>query len=310
MIAGARRPPFACCNVFETLSFDAAADAAERWADALLNAGALSVDVADPHAGTPGETPLYAEPGGSGTALWPVSRLTALFDAAVDAETALAKAAASLDESVPAHRRAAIADADWVRETQAQFVPIRVTDRLWIVPSWREPVDTGAINIVLDPGLAFGTGSHPTTLLCLRWLAANVERGASVLDYGCGSGILAIAAAKLGAGPVTGVDVDPQAIAASRANADANGVAAEFCSPDRLAVAPVDIVVANILANPLELIAPLLAGRVRADGRIVLSGILEPQADRVAAAYARWFNIAPWGSADGWTALVGVRYTC
>jgi ribosomal protein L11 methyltransferase len=295
--------------VLEALSFDAPADAAERWADALLDAGALSVDVADPHAGTPAETPLYAEPGVSRTALWPVSRLTVLFDAGVDAEAALANAAACLDEAMPAHQRAAIADADWVRETQAQFVPIRVTDRLWIVPSWREPVDPGAINIVLDPGLAFGTGSHPTTLLCLRWLAGKMERGASVLDYGCGSGILAIAAVRLGAGAVIGVDVDPQAIAASRANAEANGVAAEFCSPDRLRVPPVDIVVANILANPLELLAPLLAGRVRANGHIVLSGILEPQADRVAAAYARWFNIAPWGSADGWTALAGVRYT-
>ena len=295
--------------MLEALSFDAAADAAQRWADALLDAGALSVDVTDAHAGTPAETPLYAEPGGSGTSFWPVSRVTALFNTAVDAEAALASAAAGLDESVPVHRRAAIPDIDWVRKTQAQFVPIRVTDQMWIVPSWREPVDTRAINIVLDPGLAFGTGSHPTTLLCLRWLAANVERGASVLDYGCGSGILAIAAAKLGAGAVTGVDVDPQAIAASRTNAEANGVAAEFCSPDALPVLAVDIVVANILANPLELLAPLLAGRVRAEGRIVLSGILEPQADRVAAAYARWFNIAPWGSADGWTALAGVRYT-
>ena len=134
-------------------------------------------------------------------------------------------------------------------------------------------------------------------------------RGASVLDYGCGSGILAIAAAKLGADAVIGVDADPQALAASRANAEANGVAARFCSPDALPVQAVDIVVANILANPLELLAPLLARRVRPEGRIVLSGILEPQADRVAAAYARWFNIDPWGSADGWTALAGVRYT-
>jgi len=238
-----------------------------------------------------------------------MSRLTALFHTAVDAEAALASAAACLHESVPAHRRSAISDRDWVRETQAQFAPIRITDQMWIVPSWHEPVDIRAINIVLDPGLAFGTGSHPTTLLCLRWLSANVERGASVLDYGCGSGILAIAAAKMGAGAVTGVDVDPQAIAASRANAAANGVAAQFCQPDALPVLAVDIVVANILANPLELLAPLLAGRVRAQGRIVLSGILEAQAERVAAAYARWFNIAPWESTDGWTALAGVRYT-
>ncbi|OLC67140.1 MAG: ribosomal protein L11 methyltransferase [Betaproteobacteria bacterium 13_1_40CM_4_64_4] len=295
--------------MLEALSFDAAADAAERWVDALLDAGALSVDIADPYAGMPGETPLYGEPTESGTPLWPVSRLTALFHTAVDAEAALASAAARLDESVPVHRRTALSDIDWVRETQAQFVPIRVTDQMWIVPSWHEPMDASAINIMLDPGLAFGTGSHPTTLLCLRWLSVNVERGASVLDYGCGSGILSIAAAKLGAGAVIGVDVNPQALAASRANAEANGVAARFCSPDALPVQAVDIVVANILANPLELLAPLLARRVRAEGRIVLSGILEPQAERVAAAYARWFNIAPWGSADGWTALAGVRYT-
>ena len=299
----------ACCNVLEALSFDAAAAAAERWADALLDAGALSVDVADPHAGTPGETPLYAEPAESGTPFWPVSRLTALFPTAMDAEAALASAAECLNESVPAHRRTTLSDVDWVRETQAQFAPIRITDQMWIVPSWHEPPDASAINIVLDPGLAFGTGSHPTTFLCLRWLSVNVERGASVLDYGCGSGILAIAAAKLGADAVIGVDADPQALAASRANAEANGVAARFCSPDALPVQAVDIVVANILANPLELLAPLLARRVRPEGRIVLSGILEPQADRVAAAYARWFNIAPWGSADGWTALAGVRYT-
>jgi ribosomal protein L11 methyltransferase len=294
--------------VLESISFDASADVAERWADALLEAGALAVDVADRDAGTPAETDVYGESGAPGAMFWPMNRLTALFDATVDAEAALSRAASSLDEPVPMHRRAATAEVDWVRASQAQFAPIRVCGRLWIVPSWREPPDKEAINVVLDPGLAFGTGSHPTTLLCLRWLAEHLEPGETVLDYGCGSGILAIAAAKLGAGATTGVDIDPQAIAASRANAARNEVPIEFALPDALPPLPVDIVVANILANPLELLAPLLARRVRTNGRIVLSGILTTQAHGVAAAYSPWFRIAAWGSAEGWTALAGTRY--
>jgi ribosomal protein L11 methyltransferase len=293
---------------YRALCFDATANVAERWADALLAAGALSVDVADAHAGTASECPLYGEPGESAAAPWPVSRLLVLFDAAFDIETALASAAARLEEPPPAHSLAAIAHADWVREAQAQFAPLCVSERLWIVPSWREPVNPAAVNVRLDPGRAFGSGSHPTTLLCLRWLAENVAPQASVLDYGCGSGILAIAAAKLGAGRVAGVDVDSEAIAASRSNAVANGVVAEFGLPEELPAQRFDVVVANILANPLELLAPLLAQRVQTGGHMVVSGILESQVDRVAAAYARWFNIAPWGRAEGWVALAGVRF--
>ncbi len=292
---------------YHGLTFDAAADAAERWADALLEAGALSVDATDANAGTPAETPLYGEPGAVGATRWPVSRLTALFDAATDAERALAQAAASLRGPLPAYSIAPIGGGDWVRKAQAQFAPIRIADRLWIVPSWCAPADPTAINITLDPGLAFGTGGHPSTLLCLRWLAENLRHGASVLDYGCGSGILAIAAAKLGAARVTGIDIDPQAIATSRENAAANGVAAEFGLPDELPALAVDVVVANILANPLEVLAPLLAGRVGVGGHVVLSGILEAQVGAVVAAYERWFNIELWGTADGWAVLAGVR---
>jgi ribosomal protein L11 methyltransferase len=291
---------------YRALCFDTSAESAERWADALLAAGALSVDVADAGAGTAGESPWYGEPDAGDVPPWPVGRLSALFDAAADVEAALASAAAHLDQSPPTHSLVAIADADWVRETQAQFAPLRVSDRLWIVPSWREPV-VGAVNVRLDPGLAFGTGSHATTRLCLRWLAEHVIARASVLDYGCGSGILAIAAAKLGAGTVVGVDIDPQAIAASRANAVANGVIAQFSLPEESPAQAFDVVVANILANPLELLAPLLAQRVRPGGQLVLSGMLEAQADHVAAVYGRWFNIAPWGSGEGWIALAGVR---
>ena len=289
------------------LTFDAAADSAERWADALLHAGALSVDASDANAGTPAETSLYGEPGLAEPGHWELNRLTALFDAETDAGRALMQAAAELHEPIPVYSLATVAGDDWVRRTQAQFAPIRVADSLWIVPSWCAPVEAAAISITLDPGLAFGTGTHPSTLLCLQWLAENLRRGAAVLDFGCGSGILAIAAAKLGAAHVTGVDIDPQAIATSRANAAANRVAAEFGLADALPATTVDVMLANILANPLELLAPLVAGRVAIGGDVVLSGILEAQVGAVVAAYERWFNIGPWRTLDGWTALAGVR---
>jgi ribosomal protein L11 methyltransferase len=293
------------------LRFDAAASAAEAWSDALIEAGAVSVDIADPKAGSAAETPLYGEPGTATGELWPTARLTALFPAGTDAEEALAAAGTHLGIALPAHETHAIAEQDWVRATQAQFAPIRVHDRLWIVPSWCEPPEPSAINVTLDPGLAFGTGSHPTTRLCLEWLATELSPGASVLDYGCGSGILAIAAAKLGAVRAAGVDVDRQAIDAARANASANGVAATFTLPDGLAggdAGTFDVVVANILANPLRLLAPALAVRTRAGGRIVLSGVLADQAADVGAAYAPWFIMNVWKSGeDGWVALEGAR---
>jgi ribosomal protein L11 methyltransferase len=291
---------------FVALRFDAPAATAEAWSDAMLAAGAASVDAADANAGTGDETPRYGEPGHEG-ALWSVCRLTALFAADADVEASVRRAAAALGVETPAFTLENLAEQDWVRRTQAQFGPLRIADGLWVIPSWCEPVDPQAINLELDPGLAFGTGSHPTTRLCLRWLAANLAPGQSVLDYGCGSGILAIAAAKLGAAAVAGTDVDPQAIEASRANAARNGVRARFVLPDALAPDPVDIVVANILANPLRLLAPVLAARVRRGGAIVLSGILEDQVAAVRGAYRRWFKLGAWGTDDGWVALTGRR---
>ena len=289
---------------FRSVTFDVPADAAEGWADALLAGCALSVDAADAGAGTPEERPVYGEPDASP---WPIVRLTALFADDARWEQALARAAASAGMSLPAYAVRSITSTDWVRASQAQFAPIRVSERLWIMPSWCTPPDPAAIAVTLDPGLAFGTGGHPSTLLCLRWLARDFEAGGAVLDYGCGSGILAIAAAKLGAGRVLGIDIDPQAIAVSRANAEANSVSLELALADEAITELFDVVLANILANPLELLAPLLAGRVRPGGRIVLSGVLEAQAGAVLAAYERWFKIGPWGSADGWVALAGVR---
>ena len=295
---------------YRTFVFRAGAADADAWGDALLEAGALSVDLADPDAQTTAEHPLYGEPGEAADPRWPVCMLTALFDDAADVPAAVAAAAAAVGRPVPPGRKAEVPDADWVRLTQAQFAPIRVADGLWIVPSWCEPIDPAALNLVVDPGLAFGTGSHPTTRLCLQWLASGLRAGESVLDYGCGSGILAVAAARLGAGTVVGTDVDPPAIAASVANAAANAANARFLLPGDLAAGafdPFDVVVANILTNPLRLLAPALAARVRPGGRIVLSGILEPQAADVIAVYRDWFKIGVWRADDGWVALEGVR---
>ena len=295
---------------FLALRFDADGDAVDGWADALLDAGALSVEVTDPRAGTPDEAPLYGEPGEPVAGAWPVNRITALFVDGDDPLLALAAAGRALQRAPPPHEFCAVADQDWVRATQAQFAPIRITGRLWVVPSWCAPPDPDAVNLTLDPGLAFGTGSHPTTRLCLAWLAASLRGGERVLDYGCGSGILAIAALRLGAREARGVDVDPQAIVASRANARRNGVAATFAladAPGPSTADGYDVVVANILANPLVLLAPALATRVRRGGRIVLSGVLPGQSDAVRAAYARWFKIGPWQGDDGWVALAGER---
>ena len=294
----------------KALRFDADIDSADRWADMLLEAGAQSVDVADAHADTPDEAPVYDEPGEPGEPgfRWPICRLTALFasDAALSEASARLAAAGS---RLPPYETFDVPDHDWVRATQAQFAPCAITPTLWIVPSWHEPVDPTAVNLKLDPGLAFGTGSHPTTRLCLRWLARELHGGESVLDYGCGSGILAIAACRLGAGRVVGTDIDPQALIASRGNAERNDVPAQFVAVDELPVGgeAFDVIVANILANPIIALAPSLARRLRPGGRIVLSGILEAQADAVIGAYERWFNIGVCESEDGWVALAGVR---
>jgi ribosomal protein L11 methyltransferase len=289
------------------LRFDATETDAERWSDALLDAGALSVDVSDPAAGTAAESPRFGEPGMPPAGFWPIARIVALFAGDQEPVAIFRAVAAELALSLPPHEISPVAEQDWVRATQAQFGPIAISADFWIVPTWSEPPDPKAISLRLDPGLAFGTGSHPTTRLCLEWLQQHIKGGESLLDYGCGSGILAIAASKLGAGHVTGVDVDPQAIIASEANARLNEVGCTFGLPNAIAAARVDLVVANILANPLILLAPLLAARVNEGGSIALSGILEDQADEVAAAYARWFTLAPWRHGDRWVLLAGQR---
>ena len=282
-----------------SLTVNADAAYAESLSEALLELGALSVDMHDADADTPQEQAT--------SSLWLHNSVTALFATDADVEKILLQAslAAGLKQS-PTHYITPLQDNDWVRLTQSQFDPIRISQRLWIVPTWHTPVDENAINIVLDPGLAFGTGSHPTTRLCLRWLDENIGGGESVLDYGCGSGILAIAAMKFGAASAYGIDVDEQAVQSSRDNALANQVNAAFSLPDG-ALSPADIVVANILTNPLKMLAPLLANATHQGGRIVLSGVLGEQAEDVMKIYAQWFELKPVVIEDGWACLSGIK---
>jgi len=289
------------------LIVDSDAEHAEALSESLLDTGALSVELLDTDADTPDEQAIFGEPGEPPPGVWQHSRVSALFEEHQDVGAILRGAADKIGLTLlPEYHIEALADNDWVRHTQSQFDPIPISPRLWIVPTWHTPSDPDAINILLDPGLAFGTGSHPTTRLCLRWLDNHLQAGETVLDYGCGSGILAIAAAKLGAASATGVDVDSQAVQASRDNAIANKVTAiRFHLPEDAPSCSYDLVVANILTNPLRILAPLLANSTRQGGRIVLSGILENQAQDVMKIYQQWYDMNTPVFEEGWTCLSG-----
>jgi ribosomal protein L11 methyltransferase len=280
---------------------------AQALCDALEDEGALSTEISDADAGTAAEQSVFGEPGAD-AGLWPRCRVSALFaaDAAVThaLERALAQSGAGTLSGASIDR---VEDADWVALTQRQFDPIRAGERLWIVPTWHVPPEPGAINVILDPGAAFGTGSHPTTRLCLGWLERNVRAGDTVLDYGCGSGILGIAAMKLGAAAALGVDVDPLALEAARYNAQRNGVLLEVVDAQCPLPGAARLTVANILANPLRMLAPILASHTQPGGSIALSGILEEQAAEVIAAYASWASLAVEGRDSGWVLLAGKR---
>jgi ribosomal protein L11 methyltransferase len=293
---------------WQSVSFLTDASHAEPMCDALLEAGALSASIEDADAGTPDEQPQFGEPGSVATPGWTHSRVVVLLepDASIDAILGEAATAIGLSE-IPAYTVDTVEEQNWVQLTQSQFDPIRVSERLWIVPSWHESPDPAAVNLVLDPGMAFGTGSHPTTRLCLEWLERNVTEGCTVLDYGCGSGILAIAAARLGAARVAGVDIDPQAVEAARANAERNGVTALFADSAEPVAGEYDVVVANILSNPLRVLAPAICAHVRPGGRLALSGILREQVDEIIAIYARWLPLQVADMREDWVCLAGLK---
>ena len=293
---------------WQNVSFLTDVSHAEPLCDALLEAGALSASIEDADAGTPDEQPQFGEPGSVNSPGWQRSRIVVLLepDADISALLATAGQAIGLNE-VPAFTVEEVAEQNWVQLTQSQFDPIRVSERLWIVPSWHESPDPAAVNLILDPGMAFGTGSHPTTRLCLEWLERSVAADCSVLDYGCGSGILAIAAARLGAGRVAGVDIDPLAVDAARSNAERNGVSALFADSAEPVAGEYDVVVANILSNPLRVLAPAICAHVRSGGRLALSGILREQAEEIIGIYAQWLPMQVADVREDWVCLSGVK---
>lgn len=289
-------------------------DLVEGVSDALMEElDALSVSVEDADAGGPQEHALFGEPGmPAPRESWHRSTLTVLFETeaqATDAATLLL--AQPWADRLHLMAMQTVPDEDWVRLTQSQFAPVEITPQFWIVPTWHEPPAAAQQVIRLDPGLAFGTGTHPTTRMCLRWLALRASQQAPwarVLDYGCGSGILAIASGLFGAHHIEAVDIDPAAVESTRANAVANGVSLHTGLPD-LASGTYPLVLANILATPLKVLAPLLCGHVAPSGHLVLAGILARQANELKAAYAPWIALQVQDQEEGWILMTGIRST-
>jgi ribosomal protein L11 methyltransferase len=278
----------------------------DALSDALFAVGALSVDVTDADQGSQKERAIYLEPGEDILLSWGHNSVVGLFDRKEYSSqilSALESEVHPLKLPDPVERR--IDDQDWVRSTQQQFEPIQITQRLQISPSWSAVKVEPEINIMLDPGLAFGTGSHPTTQLCLQWLEHHVKTGQTVIDYGCGSGILAIAAAKFGADTVVAIDIDEDALESTQYNAKRNKAKVEVISAVDNVNAKADIVVANILPSPLKVLAPLLGQLVKPDGQIVLSGILVDQGSDLMGLYGRWFEMSTYKVMDEWVCLQG-----
>lgn len=285
------------------LTFYSTKDDAEALADLLSEAGAAAVTMQDA-----ADQPLYEPPPGA-TPLWQLTNVVGLFDAGFSTDAIISQLKAQWPSELPEYRSEELEDQDWERAWMDDFKPMRFGKRLWIVPSWHEAPQQDGVNIHLDPGLAFGTGTHPTTRLCLEWLDAHDVSGKPVIDYGCGSGILAIAAALLGASSVLAVDNDPQALVATLDNANRNHVSERISAwlPREAPETPAPVLLANILAGPLLTLAPRLAARVSCGGEIVLSGILPEQAAEVSAHYSTWFTMRPPVEHEGWIRLEGTK---
>jgi ribosomal protein L11 methyltransferase len=293
------------------LKIQATEQNADLISDALMDIGALSASIEDANVDTPAEQAIFGEPSSQDIqfpppGIWQQNIVTAMFDENTDVDQIINALKLTTKTLQFQFSTETIAEQDWVRATQAQFDPIKITDNLWIVPTWHTAPNKDAINIVLDPGLAFGTGSHPTTSLCLEWLTQQQNMG-SVLDYGCGSGILAIAAKKLGASRVNGVDIDSQAIVSSNYNAEQNHVEIDFYDANTFTHQTFDIVVANILSSALMVLAPALSKYCKTGGKIALSGILLEQKVALLARYSEWFLMDAPKQKDAWILLTGTK---
>lgn len=291
---------------FQQLKINIDSKRAEQLSDIFFDLGALSVSIEDQYEGTELEQPIFNEPGMDVEGLWDHSTVVVLLGADDNIDELVSNAKHELASEFE-YVLEQVDDQDWVRLTQSQFEPIEVTPKLFIVPSWHTIPNQDATGIILDPGLAFGTGSHPTTFMCLKYLSENVTSTMEVLDYGCGSGILAITAKKIGAARVDGVDIDPQAIESSLFNAENNQVKVNFCLPNTFTAQEYDLVVANILSNPLRMLASALASYVKQNGKIVLSGILVDQIEEMGAIYNQWFEMTTYTTQEGWACLEGKR---
>lgn len=278
----------------------------EPLEDALLEQGALSVTYVDA-----GDQPLF-EPDPGETPLWDAVRLVGLFPAETDMKQVITTLSRIFGDKFPKHRTEILEDKDWVREWMDQFQPMPFGERLWIVPSWTKAPDPDAVNLMLDPGLAFGTGTHATTSLCLQWLDAHPPQDQLVIDYGCGSGVLGIAALLLGADQMLGIDIDPQALIATRQNAEQNGIGEDRYNvylPNQAPEQQAETVLANILAGPLVELSSDIGARVKAGGKLILSGILSNQAQMVMDAYQDRFDFEAVAEQDGWVRLVGTKHS-
>ncbi|HQT81452.1 MAG: ribosomal protein L11 methyltransferase [Ferrovum sp. 37-45-19] len=291
------------------IHFAVSSDLAEPLSDALLHHGALTVSIENfDFPGQP-EFEVFGEPGYETSELWPWCTLKVLIDISNNAQTIMQAACDELALSeTPAFQVDTIEDQDWVQLTQSQFEPIQINDRLWIVPTWHTPPDERAINIRIDPGQAFGTGGHPTTQLCLNALLKELTPQSEVLDYGCGSGILAIAAAKVGVKSVVGVDIDDAAVSAAIHNAGLNNVSAHFYNnQDWKSIQQFDVVVANILAAPLKVLAPLLSSYVKPGGLLIMSGLLAKQTEEMINCYSPWLKLTQLSQQEEWVCLMGKK---
>ncbi|MEV3813763.1 50S ribosomal protein L11 methyltransferase [Aeromonas allosaccharophila] len=286
------------------IRINATAKTADKVSNMLLGRGAQAVTFMDAQ-----DVPVY-EPMPGETPLWGETEVMGLFDAETDPAPTIAFFQQIFGENV-GYKVEQLEDKDWVREWMDHFHPMQFGERLWICPSWRDVPNPDAVNVMLDPGLAFGTGTHPTTALCLQWLDGLDLTGKTVVDFGCGSGILGIAALKLGAARVIGIDIDPQAIQASHDNAERNGVAGQielYLPADQPQDVEADVVVANILAGPLRELAPLIASHGKAGSLMALSGVLESQAPELEAIYGQWFEMDPTAVKEEWCRLSGRKH--